>query len=113
MVRFVLLLVIRLYWTLVPARWRRSCLFRVSCSHFVFDALMSQGVSAGCRAFALRWRRCRAGFHVELDNGRVVVRCADGSTCEPNEVVEGPVDAFYQTMAEAQGMVHRRIGSEV
>jgi putative component of membrane protein insertase Oxa1/YidC/SpoIIIJ protein YidD len=47
-----------------PARLRRRCLFRESCSHYVFRLARTQGLVAGMKA--LRYR-------IDVCNGRSVL----------------------------------------
>lgn len=61
----LLLLGIRLYWKLWPERFRRSCLFRESCSKYVYRVTAHTGASAGFAALLERARRCRGGYSVE------------------------------------------------
>lgn len=56
-----LLVLICLYWALWPARVRRACLFRHSCSRYVYYTTRRYGLRAGQRALARRYRQCRPG----------------------------------------------------
>ena len=60
----LLLFVIRLYWKLVPEGSRRPCLFRESCSRYVYRRASEQGLLSGLAAFRHRWQNCRGGYHV-------------------------------------------------
>lgn len=64
--RYLLLAVIRTYW-LIPKSKRRTCLFKKSCSHFVFEAVSSQGTVAGLKALCYRFRTCRHGAIVYIN----------------------------------------------
>lgn len=77
--RLLLLLGIRLYWRLWPEQLRRSCLFRESCSRYVYRVTAHAGASAGFAALWERARRCRGGYRVETHAGHLVVRLVDGS----------------------------------
>lgn len=62
-----LLGVIRLYWLVVPERKRRECIFRQSCSQHVYQALKSEGMKSGIKAFIFRYRNCRPGCETFID----------------------------------------------
>lgn len=83
--RLLLLLGIRLYWRFWPENLKRSCLFRESCSRYVYRATARAGASAGFAAFWERARRCRGGYSVETFAGQLVVRLADGSVLSEAE----------------------------
>ena len=62
----LLLFVIRIYWFLIPEYKRRNCIFRISCSQFVFQQIKTQGLRKGLKAFKFRFHNCRSGvefFH--------------------------------------------------
>jgi putative component of membrane protein insertase Oxa1/YidC/SpoIIIJ protein YidD len=81
-VKYLILLVIHLYWRLVPPESRRQCLFAQSCSRHVFEHARSSGAIAGLTALWRRFRMCRPGY-AQLDvkdaDGSVLFRLADGS----------------------------------
>ncbi len=60
----LLLLVIRLYWALVPEDKRRTCIFRISCSRQVYQETKTKGLRRGLAALKYRYQNCRSGYHV-------------------------------------------------
>lgn len=58
------LLMIKLYWLLIPKTKRKKCIFRKSCSHYVFEILEQQGFLSGLKAFRFRYNNCRSGFEI-------------------------------------------------
>jgi putative component of membrane protein insertase Oxa1/YidC/SpoIIIJ protein YidD len=64
MMRWPLLLMIKLYWAIVPDKLRRSCLFSESCSRFVYRKSLEKGFFSGISALRYRWRNCRDGYHI-------------------------------------------------
>lgn len=60
--KHLLLIAIHLYWKLIPVKNRRRCIFKKSCSHYVFDIAKEQGFWEGIRAFHFRFQNCRSGF---------------------------------------------------
>jgi len=60
----VILLGIKIYWSLVPAHKRRTCIFRESCSRHVYRELNASGLIKGVAALRFRVANCRHGFHL-------------------------------------------------
>ena len=57
-----LLVIIRMYWNLVPVYERGPCLFKKTCSHYIYDQTTTCGFIAGIKAFLFRYTNCRGGF---------------------------------------------------
>jgi putative component of membrane protein insertase Oxa1/YidC/SpoIIIJ protein YidD len=55
---FLFRLSIQIYW-LVPPAWRRSCLFRKTCSVYVYEVLKEGGFRNGIKALKTRFHQCR------------------------------------------------------
>ncbi len=58
----LLLAIIRMYWNLVPVYKRGPCLFKKTCSHYIYDQTADYGLIAGIKAFLFRYLNCRGGF---------------------------------------------------
>jgi len=58
----LLLAIIRMYWNLVPNYKRGPCLFKKTCSHYIYDQTATKGFIAGIEAFLFRYKNCRGGF---------------------------------------------------
>lgn len=69
-----LLIVIKLYWYLIPENRRRKCLFKKSCSNYVYEKTKSEGLFSGLRALRFRIKNCNPHYSImELDGERVLV----------------------------------------
>lgn len=77
--RWLLLLAIRCYWALWPARWRRGCLYRESCSRHVYRMAQQGGFAKGFRALRGRFRTCRPAYGIVAGYGETWLVLADGS----------------------------------
>lgn len=64
MSKYLLILPIKLYWILVPKSKRRKCIFRKSCSRYVYDKAIDEGIIPGLKALQYRYSNCRSGFHI-------------------------------------------------
>ncbi len=60
--RYLLLFAIRLYW-LVPQKNRRRCLFKETCSKYVYRITRQQGLTEGIKALKDRHKKCRPGYY--------------------------------------------------
>ena len=65
--------IIHLYW-LIPKHHRRSCIFKQTCSQYVYHELAHNGFVAGIRAFKKRFYQCRPNYAIiKLDGQDFVV----------------------------------------
>ncbi|WP_421938242.1 membrane protein insertion efficiency factor YidD [Pedobacter sp.] len=67
MMKNLLLLVIKLYWAIVPKNKRRRCIFKISCSQYVYHKTKNEGLIKGIAAIRYRFNNCRSGFHIYED----------------------------------------------
>jgi putative component of membrane protein insertase Oxa1/YidC/SpoIIIJ protein YidD len=51
-----------MYWSIIPSYRRRQCIFKTSCSHYVFEQTLELGFKAGLKALQYRYRNCRGGY---------------------------------------------------
>ena len=65
--KFLILLIIKSYWKLIPEHRRKKCIFRLSCSQYVFQETKNKGFAAGIKAFRYRFNNCRHG-HLLYEN---------------------------------------------
>lgn len=64
----LLILAIKIYWAVIPKKKRRSCIFRLSCSQYVYQQVRKAGFNGGLRALKFRFLNCRGRFHVFEDH---------------------------------------------
>lgn len=65
--KYFLLLAIECYWLIVPARKRRTCLFKKSCSDFVYENTLKHGFFIGLKALRYRYKNCRSGYTIFIN----------------------------------------------
>src|SRR5689334_416441 len=87
--KWVLIGIIHLY-RRSPARFKRTCLFRSTCSAHVLQTTRASGFWAGLRSLRLRIRQCRAGYVIYFDNDKNhwAVRLANGSVANRDELAD-------------------------
>ncbi|MEE9364090.1 MAG: membrane protein insertion efficiency factor YidD [Cellulophaga sp.] len=72
--RILLLWLIRSYWLLIPPKKRNKCLFKKSCSHYVFDITREKGILNGLKALNYRFKHCRPGYYIiNGKNGKLLI----------------------------------------
>lgn len=81
------MLAIKIYWKAIPPNRRRDCIFHQSCSRHVYAILKQKGAYAGLKAFKLRFRQCRPGYHILLlpDQNYIMIT-ADGSNISQEQI---------------------------
>lgn len=75
--RYLLLLAIRIYWV-IPTKLHSKCIFKETCSHYVYRIAKQQGFLAGINALKERNRLCRSGYVVYRFEGRFYLKTTDG-----------------------------------
>ncbi len=60
-----------MYWAIIPASKRKPCLFRVSCSNYVFNTTIEKGLLRGIKALIHRYKNCRPGYQIMNIDGEV------------------------------------------
>ncbi|PHR15129.1 MAG: hypothetical protein COA40_03060 [Aequorivita sp.] len=74
MIKAILLLIIKSYWLIVPKSSRRKCLFKVSCSHYVYQQTKKNGLQAGLRALHFRIENCNPSYQIiDLGDEKILV----------------------------------------
>lgn len=69
----ILLVIIKLYWLLIPKHKRRKCLFKTSCSNYVYDKTKSEGLISGLKALKFRINNCNSQYSIMEINGEKVL----------------------------------------
>jgi len=62
--KYTLLLLIQLYWRLVPEENRPRCLYKTDCSHKIYNVTKEEGFISGLKASLYRYKTCKRGYSV-------------------------------------------------
>lgn len=62
--KYLILYIIQLYWFLKSKKSKPKCIFKKSCSHYVYDITKNHGFIKGIKAFNFRYKNCRNGFEI-------------------------------------------------
>lgn len=74
---------IKLYWKIIPVNKRRHCLFKESCSNYIYRLTQTDGFCSGIKALVERYMQCRPGYtlvineetktcELRLKNGKII-----------------------------------------
>jgi putative component of membrane protein insertase Oxa1/YidC/SpoIIIJ protein YidD len=55
---------IKLYWLSKPKNSKPKCIFKKSCSHYVYEIAQQQGFLKGLKAFWFRYKNCRGTIQI-------------------------------------------------
>ena len=85
----LLILLIRIYWFLIPPKKRRKCIFRISCSRYVHEKAKSEGFISGLKAFQYRFQNCRSGSYIiENPSGEIQIILPNQQILNETEISE-------------------------
>ena len=84
--KLLLLLIIRIYWFLIPPSKRRKCLFKISCSHYVFDKTSSGGFISGLKALSFRIKNCNSKYNIIIINEEKFLVTATNQVINEDEI---------------------------
>lgn len=62
--KYFILIMIQLYWKIIPASNRKKCIFKTSCSNYVYQITKNEGFIKGLKAFHFRYQNCRGNFEI-------------------------------------------------
>lgn len=72
--RISLMVIIKLYWFLIPKHKRRKCLFKKSCSNYVYETAKSKGLISGLKALKFRVNNCNSNYNIlEIDSQKILI----------------------------------------
>jgi putative component of membrane protein insertase Oxa1/YidC/SpoIIIJ protein YidD len=85
-----LLLIIKLYWVTFPKTKRRKCIFKISCSKYVYQITKEEGLHKGLITLRYRFQNCRSGFIIfeNPTNGRKMIMLPNAQILSENEISE-------------------------
>jgi putative component of membrane protein insertase Oxa1/YidC/SpoIIIJ protein YidD len=94
--KLILLIVIRLYWKFIPEKRRRTCLFKESCSNYVYRHTNEHGFLKGLSALMKRYKKCRHGYDIYTGQNGFEMKLADGSIIMEEEISLNIMDPIYK-----------------
>jgi len=102
--KWALFILIKLYWVVFPEKNRRSCLFKESCSNFVYRQTNEGGFLKGANALLQRLKKCRKGYHLYTSLNGFEMELADGSIIKEHEIAPKLLEPIYRQAQEILGL---------
>lgn len=95
--KHLLLFAIRIYWKTFPEHRRRKCIFKKSCSNYVFDITKQKGFLKGLQSLFYRYKNCRGGFQIFINpiNGQKLIILPSREVIDEKEIAEGILNKSY------------------
>ena len=69
----IFLKLIKAYWFIIPESKRNCCIFRESCSRYVYRKIIEDGFFYGLKAFRFRYQNCRPGYQLIILEKEVIM----------------------------------------
>ena len=107
--RWLILFPIYVYWyAWPPFLKKRSCLFKESCSQFVFRVTKESGFVAGYKAMIWRYRNCRPGYRIVSNaEGKFEMRLVTGNMVPESEIADAILKPYLTAMKSALALAGR------
>ena len=84
--KYFLLFAIKSYWALIPASKRKHCLFKQSCSNYVFQEANAQGLVKGLKALLFRYKNCRPGYQLIPVKNKIILVSRNNEVFSEKEI---------------------------
>ena len=62
--KYTILFIVQLYWLFKSKNRKAKCIFKKSCSIYVYEKAKEEGFILWIEAFLFRYKNCRGGFEV-------------------------------------------------
>ena len=102
--KYLLLLAIRIYWK-IPTRLHQRCIFRESCSHYVYRLANEHGFFAGLKAYRERKALCRSGYVVYKSLGKYFLKTTNGCVFEEESIATKLLPPFNNNILDLDNYV--------
>lgn len=86
--KYSLILVIQLYWKIIPECKRRKCLFKLSCSKYVYQITKNKGLISGLKALLFRVKNCNPYYNITEIKGEKLLITKSGEIFTKKEISE-------------------------
>ena len=94
--RLFLLTLIKVYWAVIPEKKRRSCLFKETCSRYVYRHTSESGFFKGIAMLKQRHIRCRSGHKLYSGPNGFQMEFKDGSVINEEEISPRILESIYK-----------------
>ena len=77
---------IRLYWKFIPEESRRVCLYKESCSRYIYRIFQEEGLIAGIKAVIYRFKNCKKDYNVISRDNSIFIETRTGSLIDEQNI---------------------------
>ncbi len=84
--KYLLIALIKAYWLVIPEKRRRKCLFRLSCSNYVYKKTKREGLYVGLKSLIFRIRNCNPNYHIIEINSNMLLISSTNQTFNEEEI---------------------------
>lgn len=102
--KWAILIVIKLYWMVFSEKKRRCCLFKETCSHYVYRHTVEGGFFKGANALCQRLKKCRKGYQLYSSLQGFEMELADGSVIKEDEIAPRLLEPIYRQVQVNSGL---------
>jgi hypothetical protein len=89
------LILLKFYQLFIPKLFRRECLFKESCSNYVYRLTKENGFSIGINALKYRIHQCKPNYFLIKNNGRILLITSKYEVIEEEFISKNIVNKFY------------------
>ena len=86
--KYLILLLIKIYQWFISKHYRRKCLFRESCSNYVFRIIKEKGIGAGVKALEYRTHNCKPNYFLIKNDDKILLITAQNEVLEEEFIDE-------------------------
>jgi uncharacterized protein len=79
---------IHLYWKIIPAEKRAICLYKESCSKYVYRKFKNKGFFGGIKAISYRFKNCNNKYKIFNKNGICYIKTSAGLIIKEDNMSE-------------------------
>ncbi len=84
--KYFLLISIKIYWRLIPVKFRKQCIYKLSCSNYVYNNTKEFGFINGLKSLIFRIRNCNAHYKLISLNGSYFIITKQNITITETEM---------------------------
>jgi putative component of membrane protein insertase Oxa1/YidC/SpoIIIJ protein YidD len=92
----IFLFIIKIYQVFIPKRFRGECLFKESCSHYVYRLTKENGFSDGISALRYRVHHCKPNYFITENKGKILLITAQHKVIEEEFLSKNIINEFYK-----------------
>lgn len=85
---WVLLFFIKRYWQFIPPYKRNKCIYKESCSRYVYRIAKEESFTKGIKALLHRYRNCRGNYQIIPNNNKIILITAGNEMLQEDDIRE-------------------------